>query len=154
MERLSSSGTRSLKLGVPAVTFAVLIGTAAYGVRGGPAGTAIPLLFILGFATLLVTLLFSALLGKLADEVIDHGAFLVVRKGSRSTNIDIAQITNVGYSTLATPRTVWLRIASNTAFGREVSFIPRSAPFGFEIPRVVTELRTRVNALQSVAGDA
>ena len=154
MERISSAGTRFAKLGVPGVTFTILAAIAAQALRNGQQGTGLPLLFLLGFAFLLLSALFSALLARLADEVIDHGTHLEVRRGRRRTRVDLARITYVGYSTLASPRTVWLSFKPSTEFGREISFIPRGASFGFSVPTVVTELRKRVQSARSCAGAA
>lgn len=154
MQRLSSTATRFVKRGIPAVAFAVLAVVAVQALRNGPADTALPLLFIVGFAILLVTVIFSAVLSKLADEVIDHGTHLVFRQGTRETTVELKHITNVGYSALATPRTVWLSLASTSAVGRQISFIPKDAPFGFSVPAVVTELRERVHAARSSASAA
>lgn len=152
MERISSAGTRWVKLGIPILCFAVLATVALQALKNGPPGTTLPTLVIVGFAAVLVTVICLALLAKLADEVLDHGTHLIVRRGTRRASIELKQIRHFGYSALASPRTVWLRLEAAGPFGREISFVPKGASFGFGVPAVVTALRQRVRAARPNAG--
>lgn len=61
----------------------------------------------------------------LADEVVDHGDSLRVRKGGEEERIPLSNIMNVSASTNMSPQRITLRLVRPGRFGTEVAFIPQ-----------------------------
>lgn len=96
--------------------------------------------------------LFRKLLWDLADEVHDHGDYLVVRRGSETETIRIDNIMNVSASTNINPPRITLRLATPGRFGNEISFSPIK-PFSlnmFAKNPIAEDLIVRVDAARRV----
>lgn len=84
-------------------------------------------------------------MGKLVDEVVDHGDHLSVRRGSIEESIPIADIEKIVSSHAFRPARVTLLLRRSGRLGDRVSFIPRHNWLGFYVESaVVVELRQRI----------
>src|SRR5690242_6127399 len=70
-------------------------------------------------------LFFRRLVWNLADEVLDGGDYLIVRKGGIEQRVPLANIMNVSGSTYVNPPRVTLRLVEPGPLGDEVAFMPR-----------------------------
>lgn len=91
----------------------------------------------------------------LADEVLDDGDWLVVRKGRLEDRIVLADIMNLNYSFFGNLSRVTLSLRKQSVFGTHVSFRAR-APFWtaiwpFSQPPIVDELVERIDAKRRFA---
>src|SRR5262245_12331858 len=66
----------------------------------------------------------------LADEVLDAGEFVLVRKGTLEDRIELSNIVNLSYSLHSNPQRITLTLRKPSCFGREISFAP-PAHFSF-----------------------
>jgi hypothetical protein len=64
------------------------------------------------------------LISPLADEVLDGGEFLLVKKGGVEERISFANVRNVSYQDLVNPPRVTLSLREDTRLGREIVFMP------------------------------
>lgn len=82
--------------------------------------------YILGFAVAAAAIyVFQRLLvTDTADEVVDLGEYLMVRRGGTRDRIDLANILKVDASMNLSPPLVTLHLVKPGKFGRLVSFIP------------------------------
>ena len=105
-------------------------------------GLSVPLL-VAGLGSVLGFLLVRPLVGKLADEVVDAGEALIVRKDGDEARVPLADVVHVRTSRWG----VTLHLAHATRFGREITFAPvwrlrdQFGPSG-----VLTDLIVRVDA--------
>ena len=124
MNRISSRATFFQKRIFPVLWFGFLIVFAGIAIFSGivardPAFLVVPcLMAVLGF------FLTRFLLWDLADEVTDHGSYLLVRRGSVEERVDLANIMNVSSTTLVSPPRVTLRLIAAGKFGKEIVFSP------------------------------
>lgn len=81
------------------------------------------LLIPIGMAVLFHFLL-RALVFDLADEVVDTGDALIVRKAGEEARIALADIVNVDSTTLVNPPRITLTLRTPCRFGRKVAFLP------------------------------
>ncbi|HTI47519.1 MAG TPA: hypothetical protein VMB76_13250 [Casimicrobiaceae bacterium] len=106
----------------------------AFGLFVGPAVMA-----VFGF------LFFRRLVWPLADEVLDGGDYLIVRKGGLEQRVPLANIMNVSGSMYINPPRVTLRLVEAGPLGDEVAFMPRRSfnlnPFARN--KVVDDLMVR-----------
>jgi len=100
----------------------------------------------------LVVLVFGLLLwwllaSDLADEVIDMGEYLVVRRGKLEDKIYFKNIQNIDTSKNVNPPRVTIRLIQPGSFGKLVSFSPKAAPSlnPFAANPLVEELITRAH---------
>ena len=91
--------------------------------RGIGDASATDFLFI-GFLAFLGLGIMSALVFDLADEVVDAGDYLVVRKGRQEERVELSEIVSVNYVRFVNPARVTLRLARPGALGKEIAFIP------------------------------
>ena len=68
--------------------------------------------------------LLRALVFDLADEVLDAGDALIVRKAGEEARIPLADIVNVDSSTLVNPPRITLTLRTPCRFGRKIVFSP------------------------------
>lgn len=82
--------------------------------------------FLLGPAVMAVFgyVLLRALVFDLADEVVDAGDALVVRKGGEEARIPLADIVNVDSSSFVNPPRITLTLRTPCRFGCKVAFSP------------------------------
>ncbi|UOF16665.1 hypothetical protein IEQ11_08515 [Lysobacter capsici] len=84
-------------------------------------------------------------MGRLADEVVDHGDYLRVRRGSIEESIPIADIEKISSSHAFRPARVTLLLRRPGRLGDRVSFIARENWLGFYVESTaVVELRQRI----------
>ena len=82
----------------------------------------------------------------LADEVLDEGDSLVVRKGRVTERIRLAEIKNVSYSGFTNPRRVTLTLRRKTRLGDEISYAAPTTFSPFSKHPSVNALIDRVDA--------
>lgn len=107
-------------------TFLFVALTQDIGARGRWPALLVPLvMMVFGF------FLMKKLVWDLADEVEDHGDWLLVRKGGEEDRIPLSNIMNVNSVMHMNPPRVTLRLVRPGRFGNEVSFSP-VRPFSFK----------------------
>ncbi|HEY1141316.1 MAG TPA: hypothetical protein VGE88_14100 [Lysobacter sp.] len=127
MDRISSSSTFFTKKVFPCLWFgivgAVLISMIVGGAwRRSPVVLLHPLLMAgIGY------IVFRKLIGGLADEVRDGGAFLLVRMGGVEERVQLSNVMNVDITQYQNPSRITLRLRTPGKLGDEVSFIPQSS---------------------------
>jgi len=76
-------------------------------------------------ALALVVLLFTYLLSSdLADQVVDLGDHLVVKRGLHTVHVPLSSIIEVSQSVAVNPPAITLRLAKPSKLGRLISFSP------------------------------
>ena len=143
MKKISSGSTFVLKKVFPVFWFGFLMVfmVAAFNMRV-PAPEILIFFLVPSAMGVLGFFLFRKLLWDLADEVHDHGDYLVVRKGSETETIRIDNIMNVSASTNVNPP------RKPGRFGNEVTFAPIK-PFSlnmFAKNPIAEDLIVRVDA--------
>jgi hypothetical protein len=105
-----------------------------------------PVLMLLPVALAVLPLLFRFFVWRLADEVEDHGHFLVVRRGSDEDRIALSDIERVTGTNLVNPPRVTIHLRRSSRFGDTVTFTPvmRFMPNPFGRHPIVDELTARV----------
>ncbi|MCE5243582.1 MAG: hypothetical protein ABFD98_20130 [Syntrophobacteraceae bacterium] len=88
----------------------------------------------------------------LIDEVYDEGASLLFRSKGKEVRVNLKDIKDVGYSTIANPPRVTLNIHYTTELGDELTFAPLSSWIPFQKNRDIKELIVRINRAQKSAG--
>jgi hypothetical protein len=94
------------------------------------------------------------LVSELADQVVDLGDHLVVKRGLQTERIPLSSIVEVTESVGVNPPAITLRLAKPSKFGRLVSFTPISSARFNPVAEhsLVSELRDR--SLAARAGNA
>jgi hypothetical protein len=114
------------------------------------AGPPLPALIVPLFAVGIVWFVLRRLVSDLADEVWDEGDALRVRFGPDEERIALADIVNIGYTTMINPARVTLTVRTAGRFGKEVTFCPvqQGGVFGSVLRTnpLVTDLIERVDA--------
>jgi len=89
---------------------------------------------------------FKRFVFDLADEVLDGGDYLVVKKAGEEARVALRDIVNVSYAALQNPSRVTLSLHSPCMFGDEISFVV-PATFGapFRKSPIVADLIKRVD---------
>jgi hypothetical protein len=82
----------------------------------------------------------------LADEVLDAGDTLVVRRGGQEERIALSDIKNVNYSPYVSPPQVTLSLRRHTVFGDTVTFCAPVSVVPFRSSPVIDGLIDRVDA--------
>ena len=147
MRRISAGTTLVSKRIFPllwvGVLCAVVIGGAVEGKFLDDPWFFVAPIVVLAFGLLLWWLLAS----DLADEVVDMGEYLVVRRGTLEDKIYLKNIVNIDTSTNVNPPRMTIRLAQPSRFGRLVSFSPKSPPTinPFAANPLVEELITRAH---------
>ena len=146
MTTISSRLTAFHKWIVPIFMFGVIV---FIGVRASddPEFREQPVLMLLPVAlAVFALLLVRFFLWRLADEVEDHGHYLVVRRGSDEDRIALSDIERVTGTNLVNPPRVTIHLRRPGSFGDTVTFTPvmRFMPNPFGRHPVVDELAERV----------
>jgi hypothetical protein len=84
------------------------------------------LICVLAVVAVIFVVVFKRRMWSLADEVLDGGAFLLVRFGTRQVSINLGNITEVETDAQLGATTVRLRLATPCEFGGVISFLARS----------------------------
>lgn len=128
MDRISSSATFFHKRVFPAIWFGFLVVFVVMAVTLSAKGqSAPPVMFFVGPVLMAVFGFFAMkrLVFDLADEVLDGGDYLDVRFGGETQRIPLAEIINVGWTSMMNPSRVVLTLRTAGRFGREIAFFPR-----------------------------
>jgi hypothetical protein len=83
---------------------------------------------------------------NLADEVLDAGNALVVRRGGQEERIALSDIKNVSYSPYMSPPQVTLSVRRHTVFGETIAFLAPVSMFPVRSSAVIHDLIDRVDA--------
>ena len=127
MDRISSSSTFFTKKVFPCLWFGVVgVVLIAMIVGGTWRKTPFVLLHPLVMAGV-GYIVFRKLIGGLADEVRDGGAFLLVRKGRVEERVQLSNVMNVDIAQYQNPSRITLRLRTPGKLGNEISFIPQSS---------------------------
>ncbi len=128
MPRISSGSTFAMKRIFPVVWFgfiAVIVGTALISAIGRGAQPRDLIFFLIPVLTALVGYaVMRRFIWDLADEVEDHGDYLVVRHRGDQARIDLSNIMNVSATTHMSPPRITLRLRQPSRFGSEIAFSP------------------------------
>lgn len=129
MTTISSGWTRYYKRILPAIWLGIIALWTAIMAGIGRSGEALvhdgALMIVLPIAMVVVAgLIARKVLWSCADEVVDAGDRLLVRRGSRRTEITFDEIESVRSSILMKPHRITLRLRSPGELGRDVTFIP------------------------------
>ncbi len=130
--------------GMIALSLGVAVLTARSG-RGVPLPTLIVPVFVLAVGWFVIRRLVS----DLADEVWDEGDALRVRFGPDEERIALADITNIGYTTMVNPARATLTVRNPGRFGKEVTFCPLQQGWLGSLQRtnpLIADLIERVDA--------
>lgn len=143
MKRISVQSIVFYKWIAPAMTVLLLV---AASVQWSKSGGAWPwYVWALFAAATTIAAAHSMVMGKLADEVVDHGDHLRIRRGSIEERIQIADIETISTNHAFRPARVTLRLRRSGRLGDCVSFIPRQNWLGMYVESaVVIELRQRI----------
>lgn len=149
MRRISSRMTFFYKWIFPVVWFgflAVFVGIALFGSRRpSPFPFLIAPIAMLGFGYFLM----KKLIFDLVDEVWDDGRTLVVKNGSQTDRIPLADIKNVNYSPFLNPPRVTLSLRRQTAFGDQITFCAPVRFVPLTASPVISDLIDRVDRERS-----
>jgi hypothetical protein len=155
MRTIPSSGTFFIKRIFPAIWFGFL---ALFLLSGIGSGIAIkqPMFLIMPIGMAIFGFfLMRKLVFDLADEVLDAGEHLIVRKSGREIQIRIADIINVSTSLIQNPPRLTLRLALPSEFGSEIAFMVKRDnvwnPFQTTCS-IADDLITRVDASRRQIG--
>jgi hypothetical protein len=149
--RISARSTLFYKRVFPVIWLGFMVLFVSLMLATGRRGQGVPLpalivpLFALGIAWFVL----RRLVFDLADEVWDEGDALRVRFGPDEERIALADIVNIGYTTMINPARVTLSLRNPGRFGKEVTFSPVQQGFLGPLLRrnpLVTDLIERVDA--------
>lgn len=108
-----------------------------------------PLVLMIAFCmTLFGYFLMKKTLWDLADEVRDHGSFLLVRKGGFEEKIMLSNILQISESASLNPSRITLLLARPGVFGKQIAFAP-IRPFSLNLltkSRIGADLAERIEA--------
>jgi len=145
MRRISSGATFFYKWVFPIVWFGFLAVFAATAFFQG-SQAALPFLIAPIVMAVVGYLIMKTFVFDLADEVLDAGDALVVRRAGLEERIALADIMNVSYSQFVNPPRVTLSLRNPSTFGTQVSFCAPLRFLKFSPPPVIDELIRRVDA--------
>lgn len=126
MQQISSGQTVVVKRLFPAFWVGLLL-VFALGALAGRARIELTLfLLLLASAAVIGLLVFRRLVWDLADDVLDGGDHLLVRRGGVAERVSLANVLDVSVKPIANPLRVSLRLYRPGRLGDKVVFIPRS----------------------------
>ena len=151
MKTISSKQTFFIKKVFPAIwvgfiVFFVITAIAEGAVRKAPVFLAGPVfMLVIGFVV------FKKFLWDLADEVIDGGDFLIVRRGGVKERVQLSDIMNISMSQFTNPPRLSLRLRKSSKFGDEIVFSPPRASMWNPFARnaIAEDLIQRVDRARS-----
>lgn len=126
MQVISSRWTFFYKRIFPVFWFGFLAIFVAVSLLSGQAMRSFDPMFFVGpiAMTILGWLIMRRFVFDLADEVVDAGDALIVRKGGEEARIALADIINVDSSTATRPPRITLMVRTPNCFGRKIAFSP------------------------------
>ncbi len=149
MRRISSSMTFFYKWIFPVIWFGFLIVFVGFGVFGSQRSAPLPIFIVplamMGFGYFLM----KRLIFDLVDAVWDDGQTLVVKNGSRTERIALADIKNVNYSPFLNPPRVTLSLRRQTTFGDQIAFCAPVRLIPLTSSPVISDLIDRVDQARS-----
>ena len=152
MERISSARTFLFKWVLPLLNAALFVAGTLFAVAAGALRVQ-PLLLLVPLVVMIGTFVFLRFALRLADEVRDGGAYLLVRRGGIEERVQLACVMNVNVQRWTSPPLMTLRLREAGRFGDEISFIPRRTfsfnPFARD--RLAESLITRIDRLRQQA---
>jgi hypothetical protein len=149
MRLISYRNTSMVKLAIWFGAAGILISVATpsfvAGSWGEEAGIALAVLG--GLAGLCALALYRARIHSLADQVLDCGEYLEVRRGQVQENIPFANIRQVHLTSLGALCRLSLRLTAPTRFGEQVEFMPEAHLWSNpnEMQRLAEALTARAN---------
>jgi hypothetical protein len=149
MGRLSSKATFFYKRIFPIIFVGVCIVLIAAGFSGVPmrgGGSSVPLIFVAIVMIVIFFVFAKKFIFDLVDEVVDEGDILLVRNGDRDDRITLADISDVNYQSMMSPRRVTLSLRQPSVFGSQVSFCAPLRLLTFSTSPVIDKLIARVDA--------
>jgi hypothetical protein len=158
MTRISSSWTWFYKRALPAFWLVILVMWTIIMIGIGPSDNGIvrggPMMIVLPIATALVMAVIARkIIWSCADDVVDRGDSLLVRRGGREAEIPFTDIESVRSAALMKPPRITLRLRRRSALGDEVTFIPgrdtRYTTFGRS--QLTIELSRRAEQAREIA---
>lgn len=155
MQQISSGQTTAVKRLFPAFWTGLVLVFALGAVAGHARLELTLILLLLASAAVIGRLVFRKLVWDLADDVIDGGDHLLVRRGNVAERVSLANVLNVSVIPIANPLRVSLRLYRPGRLGDKVVFIPRSkSRFNpFARSRVAESLIARVEHLRHAPRD-
>lgn len=140
---ISSRSTFLVKRFYPWFCVAVAVLVLAAAIVSGNAGK--------GYAPMSAPLIMSVaaylvlrmLVWNLADEVVDMGDHLIVRRGRREAQVAMDDIAEVVEWVYVNPRRITLKLRKPCAFGNQIAFSPASAFTPFEGSPIAADLLRR-----------
>jgi hypothetical protein len=147
MTKISSKSTFIYKKLFPILWFGFIAVFLAVALFSGGGQSNLLFLFVALAMGVFGFFLFRRLVWDLADEVLDAGDHLLVKRRGTEERISIANIMNVSVSSYVNPIRVSLRLVEPGKLGSEVAFTPQ-APFTlnpFAKNRVAEDLIVRVH---------
>jgi hypothetical protein len=150
--RISAAKTVFYKRVFPVIFIGIIALCLGMAIATARRGSALPLpaLIVPMLGLGIAWFVMRRLVADLADEVWDEGDRLRVRFGPDEEHIALADIINIGYTTMVNPERVTLTVRNPGRFGREVTFCPARAAglLGPLLRRnpLVTDLIERVDA--------
>jgi hypothetical protein len=147
MKRISSKSTFYYKRVFPLIWFGfigVFLASALFG-HGGPRAPSLPFLVVPIVMAIFGYVLFRKLIFDLVDEVWDDGDALVVKNSGIEERVALANVINVGFSTLTNPERVTLTLRKPCRLGTEITFSPPRRFLGFVRSPIIGELIERVD---------
>jgi hypothetical protein len=150
--RISAGKTWFYKRVFPVIFIGIIVLSFGLAIATARRGSALPLpaLIVPMLGLGIAWFVMRRLVADLADEVWDEGDRLRVRFGPDEDRIALADIINIGYTSMVNPERVTLTVRNPGRFGKEVTFCPLRAAglLGPLLRRnpLVTELIERVDA--------
>jgi len=121
---ISSSLTRVHKQLVPVIWLVVLALVLSGAIASREAAAIVTTVGCAGVMSAIGFVLMKKLVWDMADEVEDHGDYLVVRKGDEEERIALTNIRKVRETKLVNPPRVTLSLVSPGRFGTDIVFTP------------------------------
>ena len=142
MTKISGS-TFYFKKAFPTAWFGVLTFMAAALIVLGNASIVflLALLFMAGFGFAI----FKKLVWDLADEVYDHGDFLVFKKNGASQSVRFEEIININHNPMMSPERIILSLRIPGPLGKELAFCPPMKLNPFAKSPIVSDLILRMD---------
>ncbi len=149
MRLISYRNTSLVKLAIwfSAAGIIISVATPSFvsGGWGRDAGAALAV--VCGVAGLFALALYRARIHSLADQVLDCGEYLEVRRGQVQENIPFANIRHVNLTSVGALCRLSLRLTAPTRFGEQVEFMPEAHLWSNpnEMQRLAEALTARAN---------
>jgi hypothetical protein len=154
MRQISSKQTFWVKRVSPTFMFAILALVTTNGLIEAAQEKSWEILPFVAIPTIIMVFgyfLFRHLVFDLADEVVDAGDALVVKRNGITVTIPLADIVNIDASSFSNPPRIVLALRTETPLGRKIAFMPqyRFSLNPFAINPLKDELIVRIDQARS-----